>query len=127
MDNLKYGVALSGLAGLVGCFLPLGAKTLSFFALRSGSPGDSYAIMAGYLVALIMGALAIARPPMLRWQALVAITAFAFVLIKMRDLLETFLVHGNVGAKLMVVAPILGLLFAIGYLARPKLTAKASS
>ena len=126
MDNLKYGVVISGLAGLIGCFLPLGALGLSFWSLRSGSPGDSYAIMVGYLVGFIVPAIAVAKPPMLRWQALVTTTAFAFVLIKMRELLGTFLVDGNVGAKLMVVAPILGMLFAIGYLAKPKMVAATS-
>jgi hypothetical protein len=126
MDNLKYGVVISGLAGLIGCFLPLGDLGVSFWSLRGGSPGDSYAIMLGYLVGFIVPAIAVAKPPMLRWQALVAITAFAFVLIKMRELLETFLVDGGVGAKLMVVAPILGILFSIGSLAKPKMVATTS-
>lgn len=119
MDRVTYGVVACALVGLVGCFLPLGPGGITFWHLRGGSPAESYAIMAGYAVALVVPALAIAKPPLVRWQAIVASAAFAFVLIQMRELLASFVVDGRIGGKLMALAPAVGLVLAIVCVARP--------
>ena len=120
MDNLKYGVAACGLIGLVACFLPLGPG-VTFWHLRGGMLADAYAVMAAYVVGMGVPAIAIAKPPLLRWQALAAIVAYAFVLFTLRESAKTFVVDGGIGAKLMILAPALGLGLAIVCLARPRL------
>jgi hypothetical protein len=119
MDGLKFGVVLSGLVGLVACFLPLGAGVDSFWSMRVHAPAEAQMTVVAYATGLVVPAIALVKPPILRWQALVSAMAFLFVLIKLRAVLGTFLVDGSIGAKLMVVAPILGLVFSILCLLKP--------
>ncbi len=125
MDNLKYGVVLSGLVGLIACFLPLGAVSLSFWDMREHAPANTYTTLAAYAVGFFVPAIALVKPPILRWQAIVSALAFAFVLIKLRDVLGSFMTNGSIGAKLMVVAPGLGLIFSILCLVKPQMSTTA--
>lgn len=122
MDNLKFGVVLSGLVGLIACFLPLGALSLSFWDMREQAPANTYMTIAAYAVGFVVPGIALVKPPILRWQAIVSALAFAFVLIKLRGLLGAFFTDGGIGAKLMVVAPLLGLICSILCLVKPTTT-----
>src|SRR5204863_9707741 len=113
MDNLKFGVVLSGLVGLIACFLPLGAGITSFWSMRVHAPADAWMTLFAYAVGFAVPAFALLKPPILRWQAVVAALAFAFVLIKLRSVMGVFITAGSIGAKLMVVAPVLGLVFSV--------------
>jgi len=119
MDNLKFGVVLSGLVGLIACFLPLGVGVTSFWSMRIHAPADAWMTLFAYAVGFVVPALALLKPPIVRWQALVSALAFAFVLIKLRSVIGVFITDGNIGAKLMVVAPILGLVFSILCVLKP--------
>ena len=127
MDNLKYGVVLSGLVGLIACFLSLGAAGLSFWAMREHAPANTYMTISAYAVGFVVPAISIVKPPILRWQAIVSVLAFAFVLIKLRELLGAFITDGSIGAKLMVVAPGLGLIFSILCLVKPQLSTSSTT
>jgi len=54
MQNIKFGVVVCGLLGLVGCFLPLTAD-LTFFDTRAFDAANFYVIAGGYAAALAMG------------------------------------------------------------------------
>jgi hypothetical protein len=127
VNNLKFGVLACGLLGLIGCFLPMisgGGESVSFFKMREliGS-GQVFMVMAGYAAALVMGAMAAAKPPMQRWQGIVAIVGMAWVVFKMRDGFMKLITDGAIGAKLMGISAIAGLVFAILCVAKPE-TAK---
>jgi hypothetical protein len=70
MKNIKIVVLVCGVAGLISCFL--GRPT--FFDMRQ-APGFMVPVLLtliGFAVTAAMGALAIAKPPAQRWQAIVA-------------------------------------------------------
>jgi hypothetical protein len=127
VNNLKFGVLAFGLLGIIGCFLPMvsaGGQSISFFSMKELiGAGQVFMVMGGYGAALVMGAMAAAKPPMQRWQGIVAIVGFAFVVFKMRDGFMKLITDGAIGAKLMGISAIAGLVVAILCVAKPE-TAK---
>lgn len=110
MQNLKFGVVACGLLGLIGCFLPLMAG-LSFYDTRHFDAANFYITAAGYGSALVMGALGISKG-MQRWMSVIAIVGFSIVVLRMRgEVLD--LLKSGVGGKLMGVAALAGLAFAV--------------
>ncbi|NVB85414.1 MAG: hypothetical protein HOV81_44025 [Kofleriaceae bacterium] len=85
-----------------------------------GQAGQVYMVMAGYAAGLVMGALAVAKAPMQRWQSIVALIAFAFVLFKQRTVLPFDIFKLEIGAKLMGIGGYAGLIFSIITLAKPE-------
>jgi hypothetical protein len=127
VNNLKFGVLACGLLGIIGCFLPMqsfGDKSISFWDFKQlmGS-GQIFMVMGGYAAGLVMGILAAAKPPMLRWQAIVAGLGFVFVIFKMRDGFMKMITDMAIGGKLMGIAALAGLVFSILCVAKPE-TAK---
>ena len=120
MKNLKVGVLAFGILGVIACFLPMvsfGDQSFSLWSLRGlGAAGQVYLTMAGYVAAVVAGALAMAKPPMQRWQAVVALIGFALVLVKIRD----GLFKGAIGGMLMSVAAVGGVIVAILCLVKPE-------
>jgi hypothetical protein len=101
----------------------LGGQSISFFSMKDAmGAGQVFLVMGGYALALVMGALAAAKPPMLRWQGIVAALGFAFVLFKLRGGIGEFL-KGAIGAKMMIVAALVGIVFSLLTVAKPE-TAK---
>jgi hypothetical protein len=114
MSTLKVGVLVSGLLGIVGCFLPLSsAGGPSLWALRSMTPGLAMMVISAFLVAAIVGAVGMARPPMLRWQGILAILGFGFVLAKLREVITTFITDGAIGARMIGIGAVVGLVLAV--------------
>ena len=121
MRGVTLGVLACGLVGLLGCFLPLyvrGDATISFFGMRELDAAQTFTVMTAFAAALAMAALAGSRG-MLRWQALVAAIAFAFVIAKLRGDVIDLLWRGAIGGKLMALATSLGLVAAIAAVVRP--------
>jgi hypothetical protein len=128
VNNLKFGVLACGLIGLIACFLPFvsfGDQSFSFFKMREAPGGASqvFMTMAGYVLALVMGAMAAAKPPMQRWQGIVAALGFLWVCFKMRDGFMKLITDGAIGAKLMAISALAGLVVSILCVAKPE-TAK---
>jgi hypothetical protein len=128
VNNLKFGVLVCGLVGLIAIFLPqvtFGDMSISLWKTREapGQAAQVYMVMAGYLAPLIMGAMAAAKPPMQRWQSIVALIGFLFVLFKMRDALPFDIFKGAIGAKLMGLTAYAGAILSALTLAKPE-TAK---
>jgi hypothetical protein len=122
MNNLKFGVLACGLLGLIGCFLPMISAeglSMSFFDLRKIDAAQTFMVMGGYAVALAMGAMGAAKG-MQRWQSIVAIVGFAFVVFKFRGGFIDLITHGAIGAKLMGIGAVAGLVFAILTAAKPE-------
>ena len=128
MNNLKFGVLACGLVGLIAIFLPqitFGDMSISLWKTREapGQAAQVYMVMAGYLAPLIMGAMAAAKPPMQRWQSIVALIGVLFVLFKMREALPFDIFKGAIGAKLMGLTAYAGAILSALTLAKPE-TAK---
>ncbi len=126
MNNLKFGVLACGLIGLIAVFLPFvsfGDMSFSLWKTRQGDAANVYMVMVGFGVPLVMGAMAAAKPPMLRWQSIVALLGFVLVFIKMRQGLPTDIFKGAIGAKLMGLALYAGTICSVLTLAKPE-TAK---
>lgn len=128
MNNLKFGVLLCGLIGLVGVFLPFvsfGNHTLTTWQQHTTPTSEGggfhiYLLMGGYALALIMGLLAAIAPPMQRWHAIVALAGFALTLAKLRHGLPVDIFKGAIGAKLMGAASYAGALVSLISLAKPE-------
>jgi hypothetical protein len=129
VNNLKFGVLVCGLLGLIGCFLPFvsaGGMSISFFKFRElpGQGGLVYITMAGYLAAAVMGALAVAKAPMQRWQPIVALVGFGLVFLKLREGggggFMKMLTEGAIGAKMMWVGLVAGIVVSILAIAKPE-------
>ena len=123
MNNLKFGVLACGVIGLIACFIP--DHGVSFFTTRIapaelGGGFHVYIILVAYAVAAAMGALAVAKPPMLRWQSIVATVAFGLILVKFRSLIMDALKHGNLSGRLMMIAAIVGVIVSILTIAKPE-------
>src|SRR5262245_39300633 len=117
MSKLKYAVLACGLVGLVGCFIP--EHGVSFWTTRELLPTELgggfhvFLVIGAYVLATAMGVLAIAKPPLLHWQSLLAIASFALVPIKFRSLLVDLLKHGNLGVRMMLIAAIVGVIVSV--------------
>jgi hypothetical protein len=128
VNNLKFGVLLCGLAGIVGVFLPqaeMHGHTISLWDAHS-QPSEAgggihvYLIIAAYGVAFLMGLLAVLKPPMMRIHSLVALVAFGFVLLKMRDALPFDVFKGEIGSKLLGGAAYAGALVSLLSMFKPE-------
>ena len=120
MNNLKFGVLACGAIGLIGCFLPMVSGAPSFFAMRElMGAAQVFMVMGGFAVAAAMGAMGAAKG-MQRWQSIVAIIGFAFVVFKMRDGFLRLITDGGIGAKLMGIGAAAGLVFAILTAVKPE-------
>jgi len=117
MQNLKFGVVVCGLVGLVGCFLPMMAG-VSFFDTRAFDAANFYIIAGGFAAGAVMGGMGIANG-MQRWMSIVAIVAFSVVVLRMRgEVVE--LLKAGIGGKLMGVAALAGLALAILTAVKPE-------
>ncbi|NVB85415.1 MAG: hypothetical protein HOV81_44030 [Kofleriaceae bacterium] len=100
--------------------------SISFFKLREfpGQSGLVFITLGGYAAAVVMGAMAAAKPPMLRWQAIVALVGFALVFLKMREGggagFMNMLTKGAIGAKMMWIGLVGGIVVSIAAIAKPE-------
>ncbi|MDQ3369875.1 MAG: hypothetical protein M3680_31035 [Myxococcota bacterium] len=93
--------------------------SISLFDMRKFDAGNTFIIMGGFAAALAMGAMGAARG-MARWQSIVAIVGFALIVIKMRSGFLDLITKGAIGAKLIGIAAIVGLVFAILTAVKPE-------
>jgi hypothetical protein len=122
VKNIKFAVLACGLLGLIACFLPMismEGMSISFWDAHKAPDGvQVYLVMAGYALAAAMGAMGAAKG-LKRPQAIAALVGFAFVVFKFRggffDLLKA-----AIGAKLMFVAAVAGVVVAALAIAKPE-------
>ena len=122
MKNIKFAVLACGVLGLIACFLPMismEGMSISFWDAHKAPDGvQVYLVMAGYALAAAMGAMGAAKG-LKRPQAIAALVGFAFVVFKFRggffDLLKA-----AIGAKLMFVAAVAGVVVSALAIAKPE-------
>jgi hypothetical protein len=117
MKQLKLGVWLCGLAGLIGTFLPFGHADMSFFDQRNAQSGW---VFVGFGVAIVMAAIGTFRGPFRRWQAITAAEGFAIVVLKFRFGFVDLITDGNLGGRTMAFATLAGLIVSIAAALKPE-------
>ena len=122
MNNLKLGVLLCGVVGLIGCFLPMMSGegiSVSLWDAHSADMGGVLMVLIGFGLGAAMGAMAM-KAGMQRWQAIVALLGFALVLVKLRSGFFDMIAHGAIGAKLMGLAALAGAVLSALCVAKPE-------
>jgi hypothetical protein len=116
MPRLIALIVACGCVGLVGCFLPRGE---SLWDVREDL--QIYWILACFVAAIVIGGVAYWRGPVKRWHGLVALEAFALVVLKFRLDFVDLITDGDSGARLIAGATIVGLLTSgvVTWVARP--------
>ena len=117
MHNLKFGVIICGLLGLVGCFLPMVGE-VSYFDTRAFDPASFYIVAIAFALPLAMGVLGFFKG-MARWMSIISIVGFSVIMLRMRgEMVE--LLKAGIGAKLMGIGAVAGLVFAILTTVKPE-------
>ena len=119
MKNLKFGLIVCGVLGVIGAFLPMvkmGSASISLWELKGlpGGAGQVYLTLAGFIVGIVMGGLAL-KGGLKRWQSIVAAVGFALATLKLRGSFS-----GAIGAKVMFLAAVIGLVVAIVTIVKPE-------
>jgi hypothetical protein len=119
MNNAKLGVLACGVIGLVGCFLPLASGVpVAFWDMHSSDMAQTLLVMIGYALPLVMGLLSL-KGAMRRSAAIASIAGFAFVIFKFRGGFLDLITHGGIGARLMGIGALAGVVFALLCVAKP--------
>jgi hypothetical protein len=122
VKNIKFAVLACGLLGLVACFLPMVSMeglSLSFWDGHKDANGvQTYLVMAGYALATVMGIIGVVQG-LKRPHAIAALIGFAFVLFKFRGLYSELL-KAAIGGKLLIIAPVAGLIVSAVAIATTK-------
>jgi hypothetical protein len=83
VKNLKVLILVFGVLGVIGLFVPQHGFTLFSF-LKMAGMGYLVPILGGFVVAAVMGGMALSKPPMQKWQAGVALAGFAAAGVRMK-------------------------------------------
>lgn len=120
MKNMKVLILIFGILGVISLFIPTEGFTMFAF-LKLAGMAFLVPVLGGFVLAAVMGAMGLAKPPMQQWQAGVAAAGFAmvFVRFKMWQLIKG-IGDAPLSGKLMVVAVLGGLVVSIIALAKPE-------
>ncbi len=109
---MKRGVALFGLLGLLGTFLPL-LPGVSLFDLRAFDALPVYLTMAAFAIPMLVGWTEKATAAV----SGLALACFGYVLYKFGFDTFDLIWHASIGGKLMGVAAVGGFVSSLGALA----------
>ncbi len=120
MKNMKVLILVFGILGVISLFIPTEGFTMFAF-LKLAGIGYLAPVLGGFVLAAVMGAMGLAKPPMQQWQAGLAALGFVavFVRLKFWQLLKGF-GDSPLSGKLLVVAVLGGLIVSIIALAKPE-------
>jgi hypothetical protein len=120
MKNMKVLILVFGILGVISLFIPSDGFTM-FAVLKAMGMGYMVPILGGFVLAAVMGGMALAKPPMQQWQAGAAAAGFGmvFVRFKMWQLLKG-IGDAPLSGKLLIVAVLGGLVVSIIALAKPE-------
>jgi hypothetical protein len=115
VKHLKLGVIICGALGIAGLLL-VGIGTL--LELQQT---DTILLLIAFALPVVMGAIALARPPMRPWQAGVSLSGFALAAWKLEiwTMLRSIADQPN-SQRLIVVGATLGVIVAIVAIMRPE-------
>ena len=122
LDPMKLGILVCGIAGLASAFV--GAD--GAWSMRGAMPAAVYAYVFGFALAAGIAAWKLARPPLLRHHAIVALIGTALSLMVYRgslgDLLRLAPIVKDHSASSILYAIGLygGIIFGIGAIAKPE-------
>jgi len=123
VKHLKLVIVLSAAVGLLVIALPIGGGSLlrGMFELDML---EAVVYAAIFVLPLVMGAMALVRPPMLAWQGGVALAGFVLGVVRFR-VWETLphLAGAGLHNGLLVAALVVGTLASLLTLLRPEVTA----
>ena len=103
---MKRVIALCGLVGLIGCFLPL-ALGLSLFDLREFSEGwHVWMVIGAFAIPTVVG---FSKTEGSRATAIAGLASFGYIAFKFGTGTFDLLVHGSLGGLAMGAAMIAGL------------------
>ena len=105
---MKRSVAILGLVGLIGCFLPL-VDGLSLFDLRHIDAWPVYLVLAAFAAPMIAGA----RNRMTSLHSLVALGGFGYVLYKFGTGVIDLIIHAQIGGRMMGISAVAGFVVAL--------------
>jgi hypothetical protein len=120
MKNMKVLILVFGILGVISLFIP--TEGFTYFALfKAMGMGYLVPVLGGFVLAAVMGGMGLAKPPMLQWQAGLALLGFAlvFVRFKMWQALKG-IGDAPLSGKLMIVAVLGGIVVSIIALAKPE-------
>jgi len=118
MKQLKFAIAGAGLLGVIATFLPMVEAmgiSVSLWDVKSADAGQFFMTFAGYLIGLVVGGMAIVKPPLKKQFTGIAVAGFALSTLKMRNGFD-----GALGGKLLLIAGVVGLLVCIAALVKPE-------
>ncbi len=120
MKNMKVLILVFGILGAISLFIPMDGFTMFAF-LKMAGMGYLVPVLGGFVLAAVMGAMGLAKPPMQQWQAGAAAAGFALVFIRMKMWQGLGkIMDSPLPAKLMIVAVFGGLICSILALAKPE-------
>lgn len=111
---MKRSIAVFGLVGLVGCFLPL-LPGVSFFQLRHLEWIPIVLMTAAFVIPMLAG-----MTDSNAGAALAGLIGFGYVSAKFGTGLWDLAIHAEIGGKMMAVAAVGGLVSSLGALADRK-------
>lgn len=110
---MKRPIAILGLVGLIGCFLPLGLG-ISFFDIHHVAWMPVILMLAAFALPTFVGFSA--TDP---GAALAGVLGFGYVVFRYNTDLIDLVIHADIGGKMMGVAAIAGLLTSLSTFAKP--------
>lgn len=126
MKPVKIAIAVLGVVGVVAMFLPwvsMGEFSVKLWDARQEEALKAYLPLAGFLLAAIMGAMALAKGAMARWQGIVALVGFSLAMIVKEvriGLTGEGPIETAIGGKLLFLAAALGIVASIIAIAKPE-------
>ena len=120
MKIAKLGLVVCGLAGLAGLIVPWSGRPV-VSELFAGDPVAAIVDVVAFVLPAVMGAIALARPPMRAWQSGIALAGCVLGVVRFQlwDL-ALHLRHGGMAGGLVLVALVIGTVAAAMTLMRPE-------
>lgn len=118
MDKMKFVVLIAGIVGVIGLFLPfvaMGGQSASLLDIMGLAAGQVILTELGFILALVLGAMGVAGK-FTRVFAIICTVGLALSTVKLLDAFG----DGAIGAKLMFIAAVLGLLASIAAIVKPE-------
>ncbi len=120
MKNMKVLILVFGILGVISLFIPTEGFTMFAF-LKLAGMGYLVPVLGGFVLAAVMGAMGLAKPPMQQWQAGLAAAGFAMVFVRLKfwQMIKG-IGDAPLSGKLLIVAVLGGLIVSILALAKPE-------
>lgn len=120
VKHVKLVIFLCGVVGLLDLALPIGGPSL-LAGMFEVDKLETAVYAAIFVLPLTVGVLGLARPPMMPWQAGVALAAFVLGVVRFRVWeLAAHLVASGLHGALLLAAIVVGTLASIAALLRPE-------